>query len=263
MLDSIRLLPARKAPSRTLAPGTPGHGASGGGALAFGLHQVDHALNGGMQRDGLHEFHAPDHRDRGAALALPILLAMQACHTAAPLIWLRGGDGGPDLRPYGPGLAMLGIDPDVVVLVQLRRNEDVLWAGVESLRQGGFGAVLLEMGGRAPQFDLTASRRLALAARRSATPALVVRSGSGARPVPSAAHTRWQVQVAASAPLSANAPGHPVFDLHLLRQRGGPDGLHLQLEWDCEQAGFRAPLSGGAPAVPVGSAADQVGRRAA
>jgi len=233
------------------------------GVLAFGVHQIDQTLNGGMQRDGLHEFYAMDHRDRGAVLALPILLAMQVCHPAKPLIWLRGGDGGPSLQPYGPGLAMLGINPDAVMLIQLRRNQDVLWAGVESLRHGGFGAVLLEMGGRAPQFDLTASRRLALAARGSATPALVLRSGGGAQPVPSAAHTRWKVQAANSVPLAANAPGHPAFDLHLLRQRGGQDGLHLQLEWDCEQAGFRAPLSGGTSAVPSGSAADQIGRRAA
>ena len=122
-------------------------------------------------------------------------------------------------------------------------------------------SVRVEVRGRAPRLDLTASRRLTLAAERSGTTVLLIRGGTA--PMSSAAHSRWEVASASSIPLAANAPGHPVFDLKLLRQRGGPDGLHVQLEWNREQAVFRTPLSGGASAVSARGTADRRRHRAA
>jgi len=236
------------------------------GVLAFGVPAVDHCLKGGLRRDGVHEFYAmPASQGKvgevGAAAAMALLLGAQACAEERPLMWLRVARGKAGRHPYAPGLAELGINPGAVLLMELPDLDALLIAGVESVRHGGFGAVVLEVAGRAPRLDLTASRRLALAAARSGTTVLLVRSD--ATPTSSAAHSRWEVASAPSAPLAANAPGHPVFDLRLLRQRGGPDGLHMQLEWNREQAAFRTPLSGGAPAVPVGGAEDRQRHRAA
>ncbi|MGH6746085.1 ImuA family protein [Novosphingobium sp.] len=226
-----------------------------------------------LQQDGVHEFYAATEQDGGAALALALLCAVQARKAREPLLWLRlgklnGKGGGKQARsrPYAPGLAELGIDPAAMVLLRLPDLQSLLRAGVDSVRHGGAAAVVMEMDGRAPAFDLTASRRLALAAEQSGTMVMIVRSG--AQPTPSAAHTRWQVTSAPSVPLPANAPGDPVFDVTLLRRRGGREGLNLQLEWNREQGTFRkpmlghAPLSGGhlsLPAVRTGDA----GRRSA
>lgn len=240
---------------------TPALPPSAAEALGFGAPAVDAWLNGGLRRDGVHEFYAAPEGERGAAAALALLLGARACAGARPLMWLRIAGGKPGGQPYAPGLSELGIDPDAVLLMDLPDIAGLLVAGVESVRHGGIGAVVLEAHGRAPQLDLTASRRLALAAERSGTTVLVVRSG--APPLPSAAHSRWEVASAPSVPLAANAPGHPVFDLRLLRQRRGRDGLHVQLEWNREQAAFCAPLSGRPSAVPAGGTADRQRHRAA
>jgi protein ImuA len=236
------------------------------GALAFGVPAVDDCLKGGLRREGVHEFYAmpaPQGKtgEMGAAAAMALLLGARACAGERPLLWLRVAGGKAGGHPYAPGLAQLGINPDAVLVMELPDLDALLIAGVESVRHGGFGAVVLEVAGRAPRLDLTASRRLVLAAERSGTTVLVVRSG--AAPVSSAAYSRWEVASAPSTPLAANAPGHPVFDLRLLRQRGGPDELHVQLEWNREQAVFQTPLSGGAPAVPARGKADRRWHRAA
>lgn len=232
-----------------------------GGALGLGVPDVDRWLQGGLRRDGVHEFYAPPDGEGAGASAFALLVGRLICGADLPLIWLRKDRGSRRERPYAPGLAELGIDPDAVFLVELRDLSDLLVATAESVRHGGAGAVILEIQGRARLLDLTASRRLALAAERSGTAVLLVRRS--ARPVASAAHTRWQVSAAPSPALPANAPGPPVFDLQLLRQRGGPEGLHVQLEWNREQAVFRTPIYGDPSAVPAGGMADRGRRRAA
>jgi protein ImuA len=222
-----------------------------------------------LQQDGVHEFYAAQGRDGNAALApvlapplaLALLCAVQARQPGETLLWLRLAKGKQARqRPYAPGLAELGIDPAAIVLMRLPDLQSLLRAGVDCVRHGGAATVVMEVDGRAPAFDLTASRRLALAAERSGTMVLIVRSG--ADPAPSAAHSRWQVASAPSMPLPADAPGGPVFDVTLLRQRGGREGLNLQLEWDREQGMFRAPLSRGRPALPAVRTGD-AGRRSA
>lgn len=231
------------------------------GALAFGVPAVDGWLKGGLRRDGVHEFYAAPEDEGVSAAALALLLGARACGGAQSLVWLRITCGQSCGNPYAPGLSELGVDPNSVLLMEPPDLDALLIAAVESVRHGGAGAVVLEVHGRAPQFDLTASRRLALAAERSGTIVLMVRSGTA--PMASAAHTRWQVACAPCVPLAANAPGYPVFDLRLLRQRGGADGLHVQLEWNREQAVFRTPLSGGAFAVSASGTANRRRHRAA
>ncbi len=236
------------------------------GALTFGIPVVDDFLKSGRRRGGLHEFYAaPLPHGKGeegqAAAALALLLGARACTGKRPLMWVRIAASRAGACPYAPGLAELGMNPDAMMLMEAPDLAALMIAGVDSVRHGGLGAVVMEVQGRAPRLDLTASRRLALAAECSGTTVLLVRSG--AVPTPSAAHSRWEVASAPSTPLAANAPGHPVFDLTLLRQRGGPCGLHVQLEWNREQAIFRTSLSGSVLAVSAGAAADRRRNRAA
>ena len=69
------------------------------------------------------------------------------------------------------------------------------------------------------ELNLTASRRLMLSAETSGVTAFVLHSGTAAHP--SAAHTRWRVKAAPSMALPGYAPGKPVFNVELLRQRAG------------------------------------------
>jgi protein ImuA len=65
-----------------------------------------------------------------------------------------------------------------------------LRAGSDGARCAALGAVLIEPFGTPRQLDLTASRRLSLAAQASGVFTLLVRAASA---TPSAAQTRWLV----------------------------------------------------------------------
>lgn len=231
--------------------------------LALGAERVDGWLGGGLRRDGLHEFH--DDKEGVAATGFTLLLASLA---GAPLVWLRGRGAVYDRqRPYGPGLAQLGVPPACVALISLADTAAVLRAGLDAVRAGSAAAVLIELAGPTPLLDLTATRRLALAAEASGTLALLIRHGA---PVaPGAAQTRWRVASAPSRRLDADAPGVPAFDLDLLRQRGGRDGLSVRLEWRRDDLRFREierPFGTAAAAAPVSGAVSALaggGRRGA
>jgi protein ImuA len=153
-------------------------------------------------------------------------------------------------RLHAPGLAAFGLDPARLILVRARDTIGVLRAGVEAARCGGLGAVIIEPWGNHRALDLTATRRLALAAEKSGVAVILLRQGGEAEV--SAASTRWRVGALASGPLAANAPGRPAFDVTLLRHRAGPAGSTWRLEWDHEQHVFRrlAPLSGAVVSLP-------------
>lgn len=222
----------------------------------LGIARVDDWLGGGLRGDGLHEFHAAEPEDLASTLSFALLLGALPVAAGRPgLLWLRRGS---RMVPYGPGLADLGLDPGAITLLSLADDRAVLRAALDAVRAGATGAVLLELAGRQPLLDLTATRRLVLAASETRTLVLLVRSD--AQPSSSAAHSRWQVASAPSCPLEADAPGLPAFDLRLLRYRGGREGLHIILEWNRDTASFRerpdridaATLPGRASAMDAG-----------
>jgi protein ImuA len=141
----------------------------------------------------------------------------------------------------GDGLAGLGLDPARLTLIEVEDEQDLLRAGLEACRCPGVGLVLLEAGGRLSGYDLTASRRLALAVERSGACVVLVRHDAEARP--SAARTRWRISSAPSTPLEAHAPGWPVLEAELLRWRGGMAGRRWRLEWDADHGQYRDTTS--------------------
>jgi protein ImuA len=224
------------------------------GFVPLGATRLDNALGGGLRADGLHEFHAAEALDAAGAVGFALLVArLRRELDDRPLIWARQDDALG--LPYGPGLAELGIDPEAVTLLALPDGKALLRAALDCVRDGAAAAVLLELHGKQPLLDLTATRRLALAGAESETMVLLTRSA--ASPAPSAAHTRWQVAAAPSQPLPANAPGFPAFALTLLRRRGGREGLSITLEWNRDTVSFRelAPIPGALPALAAGGAA--------
>ena len=238
--------------------------------LTLGLDAVDARLGGGLAIAALHELYAQGEGDAASVTAFALLLALR-CGRPGPVLWLREDRAARHDRPYGLGLADLGLDPARLVLVQAPDTLALLRAGAEAVGCAALAAVLLEPFGKAAAFDLTASRRLMLASARSGVLTLALRNGD---PVPSAAQSRWQVGAAASltpgasAPFStlgASAPGAPVFAVTLLRHRSGIGGFATRLEWDRDSASFIAPRSGPAPAaVPLrAAAAAEPGRRRA
>ena len=202
---------------------------AGAGIAAGDARAADAWRTVGLVRAQLHEVYAATPDDAAAATGFALALALAA--GALPVLWVRiereerGGG-----RPYAAGLAELGVSPDQLVLVLVPDEPALLRVAADAARCPGLGLVLVESRGRAPGLNLTATRRLMLAAEASGVTILSLRIG--ADPVPSAAATRWQVGALRSRPLEADAPGKPAFDIELLRRRGGQAGLRWRVEWD-------------------------------
>lgn len=186
-------------------------------------------LGQGLGRAQLHEVYATDMADGPAALGFAVTLALAA--KSLPLIWVRTEeDERRTGRLHAGGLVELGLSPDALVLVLATDAAAALRAAADVARCPGVGTLLLESCGTAPGLDLTATRRLQLAAEHSGVTILSVRLG--AEPVPSAAATRWGVAAVPSVPLEADAPGGPAFVVELLRRKGGPAGTRWRVEWN-------------------------------
>lgn len=127
---------------------------------------------------------------------------------------------------FPPGLTMFGLDPDRVVFIELPRERDALWAAEEALRCKAVAAVVADIA----NVDLTASRRLQLAAEQTGAAAFLLRFNPKAL-ASSACIARWQVRHAASvAPDGLPGVGFPRWDIDLLKVRNGRTGA-FTLEW--------------------------------
>jgi protein ImuA len=224
-------------------------GAPGVAPFTTGAPELDDALGGGLARGVLHEIHAEASADAASATGFAALLALRAAE-CKPIAWIRQDYADVEAGAlHAPGLAELGIDPDRLILVRARNAADVLRASAEAVRCPALGAVLMEPWGEPKALDLTASRRLSLAAADSGVTLLLIRTA--AQPSPSAATTRWSVRARLSAALEANAPGLPAFTLALLRHRAGVPAQRWDLEWDRDRLSFRTPpLPRPVPALP-------------
>lgn len=186
-------------------------GEAGAGVLPFGVPDMDAALpDGGLPLGCLHEVAAED-RGAGTAFAAA-LLARLAARREAPVLWVvRGRD------LHAAGLAAYGLTPERLIAVRAPRDADALWVMEEALRCKRLSAVLGEIG----RLDLTASRRLQLAAEAGGVTGLLL--GEAQAGAASAAVTRWRV---APLPSVTDEPGvgEPRWRLELLRCRGGRPG---------------------------------------
>ncbi|MBN9020209.1 MAG: hypothetical protein J0H11_22560 [Rhizobiales bacterium] len=210
--------------------------------VAVDRGDVDAQLGGGLACGAMHEFYPAAAGDQAATDGFAALLAFACAPPGMPVVWIRQEqamrEGG---ELHADGLAALGIDPARLVLVRLRHAVSVLRAGIEVARSTAVGAALIEPWGSPKELDLTTQRRLVLAAEASGVTLFLLRPA--AEPAPGSAETRWTVRAAPARALAMNAPGHPTFDLTLLRHRHGPSGGPWRLEWSRDESRFNpAPL---------------------
>ena len=129
-------------------------------------------------------------------------------------------------EPYGPGMAWLGLAPERLILVEAAKPADLLWAMEEGARGKGLAAVV----GEGVKADLTASRRLQLAAEAGQALVLLL-SEAGAQTASLSALTRWHVAAAPSV-AEAGGPGRPRWKLELRRCQAGGRPQRWMVEWD-------------------------------
>ncbi|WP_367596547.1 ImuA family protein, partial [Pseudoroseomonas deserti] len=188
---------------------------------------------GGLARAAFHEVLA-DAPGSGAAFCATLLGASLRGHDSGMVLWITAGSGA--LQPWPSGLLGCGLPPERLLLAQAPHWPDALWAMEEALRCPGLSATLLVAGwaGEPAPLDLTATRRLQLAAEAGGGLGLLLRPvpRQGGLPNPSAATTRWRV-----APRPDGLAG-PRWSLTLLRQRGGAPGGPWPVAWRGAAAGL-------------------------
>ncbi|ABD54477.1 hypothetical protein Jann_1560 [Jannaschia sp. CCS1] len=141
--------------------------------------------------------------------------------TQAPVLWVqdrlsRKETGRPCLAGIGSRRPM--------IMVDVSRAADVLWAMEDGLRCKALGAVIGEIWGNPSALDFTATKRLAMRAETADVPCWLIRRA--ASPDLSAARDRWRVSSlpAAPHPHDAQAPGLPRWSLDLFRSRQSRPG---------------------------------------
>lgn len=159
------------------------------------------------------------------------------------IVWVRQDEAARESGdPYGPGLAAFGIDAGSLIVVRTRTFADTLRAALEAVRCSAVEVALIET---VAPVDLTASRRLKLAAEKSHVVPILIRNSD--TQVSNAATVRWRVS---SAPRSeGNVSGswlsvqHAAFDVMLIKHPAGLAGRRWLVEWDHERRQFRETLS--------------------
>jgi protein ImuA len=240
---------------------------------------LDRTLQGGLQLGALHEVVAARPSARAAAsgfaLALATRFAAALAKPQAALIWIVEAEAKRETGAlYGLGLALFGLDPACLILVETRDAQESLWAMEEALKCRSPAAVIGEIWGLAKIYDLAASRRLVLAASRSGTPGLLIAAGLAGKALQlsSGAATRFEVGTCASTHLPSAAgrmplPGKTVWSVRLVKARAGPQGFGFDqdkvhpLTWDPEKACFRDALSFALPSLSADRPARPAQRR--
>jgi len=160
---------------------------------------------------GLCEIIPAQPRAAGAAAGFICALALRAAaaRPGAGVVWIAEGMAAREIGlPYGKGLETRGFDLARLVFVKTRSQRETLWAMEEALKSRAV-AIVAESWIAPRAYDLTASRRLLLTARRGGGLGLLLlprASGEAAR-LTTAAPLRFEV--AASPPIAAAEWGEP------------------------------------------------------
>lgn len=145
-----------------------------------------------------------------------VFAAFCASGTAGQVMWIRPAWSTATLNPVGLGVFF---DPARLLITQVRTQTEGLAAMEEALRDGALPLVVSEL---TEPLDLTAGRRLQLAARYGdSTGICLIPEGMGSN----AAETRWRC-----APVYG--PGDPTLQRwDLIKNKSGTDGA-WHVRWD-------------------------------
>ncbi|MBV8391557.1 MAG: hypothetical protein JOY81_00090 [Alphaproteobacteria bacterium] len=210
---------------------------AGRSAVPLGIPEIDALLpEGGLLTGALHEIEAgPTPSGRVAphdGPALGFAAHMLSRFEGGTILWCRQPLIGGDALPYAPTLSAW-FDPARLLIVTVRREEDLFWAIEEGLRTPGIAAIV----GETSAADPTAGRRLSLATEKSGIPALLLRPQPA--PPQSICTTRWRISSASSPEVPGiEMLGAARWQVELRRNRFGRPSVEEMpawlLEWNDE-----------------------------
>lgn len=214
--------------------------------VSFGVASLDQALAGGLAGGALHEIGPAAPLQGGAVTGFAVALAARALGGRGQAVWIQSDFAVTEVGAlYGPGLDLMGLPMGRLVIVRVPRPRDALWGMEEALKCRAVGAVVAEVAREAA--DLTATRRLALAAREGGGFGVILHPNAAPDSQsrcshPSTATTRWEVASARSERDRFGGLGPTTFALSLVKNRRGRTG-QWRLWWDHHACTFAASLS--------------------
>ena len=195
--------------------------------LPLGLTDADSILGGGLARGALHEISPPAPVHLGAASGFALALASLAAKDGRETLFIQTDVARFETGAlYGLGLDLFGLCARRFLVLRARRPLDALFAMEEALKCRAVATVIAELPDDTA--DLTATRRLSLAARTHDGLGLLLRHRSTF--APSAAMTRWEVAASSGARDPYGGIGATTFLLSLVKNRRGPCG-RFRVAW--------------------------------
>jgi protein ImuA len=191
--------------------------------LALGVEAIDARLQGGLAPAGLHEIIPATWRDLSAAAGFALALAARAAARGGEALWISTDFAAAETGgPYGPGCDLYGLPTERLLILKVVRPLDALRAMEEALRCPALSSVIVELPEEGKAADLTATRRLSVAARAGGGFGFLLRHRQPTRA--SASETLWKIAAARSRPDALGGLGRAAFLLSLVKNRCGPIG---------------------------------------
>lgn len=195
---------------------------SDGQRTHFGLGEIEAAFpNGVFPTGAVHEFLSVAQEDAAATTGFMAGLLGKVMHQKGVCLWIST-----NRTLFPPALKFFGIEPDRVIFVDLKKEQDLLWAIEEALKCDALAAVV----GEVKEITLTESRRLQLAVEQSRVTGFLHRHNP--RNINTlACVSRWKITSIPSQ-LEPGMPGvgYPRWRVQLLKVRNGEPG-EWELEW--------------------------------
>jgi protein ImuA len=169
----------------------------------------------------IHEFISTGMETSAATTGFISGILSQLIRNNGVVIWISSSR-----MVFPPALGMFGIAPERIIFIDLRNENDCLWAMEEALKCEGLAAVVSEI----KELSFTASRRFQLAVEQSRVTGFVMRYRPK-KPGVTACVSRWRI-LPISSELEEDMPGvgFPRWQIELLKIRNGKPG-HWQMEW--------------------------------
>jgi protein ImuA len=213
------------------------------------LGAPDSVLHGGLALAELHELAPAAAFHCGATLGFALALSLLAPRVKGTILFAQQDFAALEAGAlYGLGCDLFGLASSRLLLVRTATPRDALWVMEEGLKTRGLAAVVGELAEEGKAADLTATRRLSLAAEKGGALCLLLRQR--ALRAPSAAATRWEVAGAPGMTDRFGGMGRTGFGLTLTKNRRGACGSWV-LQWDHHEQRFVPALSLAVAAPPL------------
>jgi protein ImuA len=214
----------------------PGHATD---AERFGLGMVETAFPNGVFPTGtIHEFLTAAPETAAASGGFIGGLLGHLMHYEGICVWV-----GVSRRLFPPALKTFGVDPERIIFIDVKNEQEALWVTEEALKCEGLSAVVAEL----QELSFAQSRRLQLAVEKSRVTGFILRSDLQ-KLCTTTCVARWQIEPMPSE-TEADMPGvgFPHWQVELLKVRNGNPGV-FQLGWSPD--GF-VPINGHEVEMPA------------